>query len=175
MKKRSVILLCALATFLAGAAAIAQKNVTLSIKLSRLEGKAQELLLDATSITIDDAAIWTRAADSNGDAPAMEYTTSEPQTLSVELFFDTFEKKEDVHDKYVQQLENLMAIDPQLDRPPMVQVTFPHQKGFAGVINSLSTKYTMFLPDGTPVRCTTNLVMKKASSASKKKPPNPCP
>ena len=177
MKKRAAILLCAVVAFLAGAVAIAQKNVTLAIKLSRLEGKPQELLLDATSITIDDAAIWSRSADdhSSGDAPAMEFTSGEPQTLSVELFFDTFEERGNVHDKYVQPLEGLVAVDPQLDRPPMVQVTFPRLQPFKGVVTRISTKYTMFLPDGTPVRCTTNLQMKKASSASKKKPPNPCP
>ena len=175
MKKRSAILLCALVTFLGGAVAIAQKNVTLSIKLSRLEGKAQELLLDATSITTDDAANWTRTADSpNSDAPAMEYSSSEPRTLNIELAFDTFDKKENVHDKFVAPLESLAAVDPQLDRPPLVQATFPPSTAFKGVITGLQTKYTLFLPDGTPTRCTVNLVMKQASAASKKKP-NPCP
>ena len=34
---------------------------------------------------------------------------------------------------------------------------------FKGVIESLSVKYTMFMPDGTPVRATVNLRMKQAN------------
>jgi len=176
MKKRSAIVVCAVTVFLVGAVAIAQKNVKLSIKLSRLEGKAQEWLLDASSMSIDDAANWTPSANSIGDAPTMEFTSGEPKTLSLELMFDSFEKRENVHDKFVQPLESLVASDPQLDRPPMVQVTWGQTlPAFKGVVSNIQTKYTMFLPDGTPVRATCNVVMKQASSASKKKPGNPCP
>ena len=69
-----------------------------------------------------------------------------------------------------------MGIDPSLKRPPMVSVTFEPPNGglaFRGVVSSVSTKYTMFLPDGTPVRATASVKLKQASSASVGK--NPCP
>jgi hypothetical protein len=34
---------------------------------------------------------------------------------------------------------------------------------FRGVIESLQTKYTMFLPNGTPVRATCNVKIKEAA------------
>jgi len=40
---------------------------------------------------------------------------------------------------------------------------------FEGVIESIGTKYTMFLPNGTPVRATASIRVKEASSASFKK------
>jgi hypothetical protein len=175
MTKRAATLLVACAFVLIGTVALAQKNVTLSLKLQRLEGKAQEFLLEATSITIDNPALWTHHDIGGADAPDLEFTSGEPKTLSVELMFDGFEKRDDVQEKFVQPLETLTAIDPQLDRPPMVKVTFPHSPSFTGVVSNVSTKYTMFLPDGTPVRCTTTIQMKKASSASVKKQSSPCP
>jgi len=177
MNKRVVTLLAAFVVALIGAAALAQKNVTLSLKLQRLEGKAQDFLFDAAGITFGDNAMWTQHENSEGDAPTLEFTDGEPKTLSVELAFDGFEQKVNVHDKFVQPLEGLTAVDPDLHRPPMVSVSFPQQThvgAFTGVVSSVSTKYTMFLPDGTPCRCTTTVNMKKASAATIKKR-SPCP
>jgi len=69
--------------------------------------------------------------------------------------------------------------DEKMRRPPMCifvwSKVFP---AFKGVITQLSTKYTMFLPDGTPVRATVSLQMKQAdkliaAAKEKKKPPKP--
>lgn len=177
MTRRVATLLASCSVVLIGAVALAQKNVTLSVRLQSLEGKAQQFLLDATGITIDDNATWTSARDSQSDAPTLEFTDGEPKTLSVELMFDGFEQKTNVHDKFVHPLEGLTSVDPDLHRPPMVSVSFPqgsHLPAFAGVVSSVSTKYTMFLQDGTPTRCTTTITMKKASSATVKKQ-SPCP
>jgi len=40
---------------------------------------------------------------------------------------------------------------------------------FEGVLESVSTKYTMFLPNGTPVRATCSCKFKEASRLSFKK------
>ena len=177
MSKRPATVLAAFVVLLIGAAALAQKNASTTIKLVRLEGKSQEFLLEATAVATGAAASWQPAADSNGigDAPALEYTAGDPKTLSFDLAFDTFESKGSVHDKFVRPLEDLTAVDPSLDRPPMVQVVWSSNSfpAFKGVVGSVSTKYTMFTPDGTPVRCTTTVTMKQASRASKKKPPCP--
>jgi hypothetical protein len=37
---------------------------------------------------------------------------------------------------------------------------------FQGVIESVSTNYTMFLPDGTPVRATCRVAIREASHLS---------
>ena len=62
-----------------------------------------------------------------------------------------------VYNKYIQPLDSLTAVDPALNAPPMVQVTFQPPNAspcLRGVVSSVSTKYTMFMPDGTPVRAT---------------------
>ena len=177
MNTRVATLLAASVTLLIGAAALAQKNVTLPVQLQVLEGKAQQFLLDATGIGIDNTPTWTPSRNSEGDAPTLEFTDGEPKTLSVDLVFDGFEQKINVHDKFIQPLEVLTAVDPDLHRPPLVSVSFPqamHVPKFTGVVSSVSTKYTMFLPDGTPCRATATVSVKQASGATTKKQ-SPCP
>ncbi len=90
--------------------------------------------------------------------------------------FDTYETKDNVYEKFIRSLENLTLVDPALDRPPMVKVVWGQANGlpaFSGVVDSMSTKYTMFMPDGTPVRATASLKMKSASSVRMKKA-SPC-
>jgi len=111
-----------------------KKSAAIAIKLVRMEGKADELVVYPNELTIGKTVSWQKARDtgSNGDAA--------------------------------------------LNRPPMVKVTFqpPNASPFLrGVVSSVSTKYTMFMSDGTPVRATANVTMKAASSARVGK--NPCP
>jgi hypothetical protein len=47
-------------------------------------------------------------------------------------------------------------------RPAKVMIIWGGLPEFEGVIESLSVKYTLFLPSGTPVRATVNLRMKQA-------------
>jgi nucleoid-associated protein YgaU len=105
-----------------------------------------------------------------------EFTSTEPSTLTVNLFFDTYE----AHDgkvtlghlkaavlptvaqrgrtsatsvqEYTKKLEGLAAVKQELHRPPQCRLKWGRYEFFAGVLTNLSYSYTMFLPDGTPVR-----------------------
>src|SRR6266852_8137626 len=157
-----------------------KKTADIAIHLIRMEGKpANEIVVSPSEFTIAKTVTWKKSADNqskNGDdAPVLEFTSGDPATLSFDLVFDGFQTRDNVYQKDVAPLESLAAVDPSLNRPPMVKVTFDPPNaasGFSGVISSVSTKYTMFLADGTPVRATTNLQMKKPSGASVRK--NPC-
>jgi hypothetical protein len=55
-------------------------------------------------------------------------------------------------------------------RPPLLTFTWGSKfPVFKGVIENLSVKYTLFLPDGTPCRATVNLKMKQANKLLNKK------
>jgi Contractile injection system tube protein len=91
-------------------------------------------------------------------------------SLSLDLEFDSSDTRENVYDKFIHSLETLTFVDTDLKRPPMVKVVWvPDNTGlpaFKGVVQSMATKYGLFLPDGTPLRATVTLKMKSASSAS---------
>jgi hypothetical protein len=124
-----------------------------------------------TEITIDKAVPWKKHKSSVGDSPTLEFTGAEPKTLSVELFFDTFELGQDVYQTHVQMLEKLALIDPTLNRPPLVLFVWQGFPSFTGVVESLSVKYTLFLADGTPVRATCALRLRQADRVRGKKAP----
>src|SRR5438445_3236445 len=172
------ILICAIAVVVFAD----KKTADIAIRLVRMEGKpANDIVVYPTEFTIGKTVSWKKSADPNetkngGDDPVLEYTSADPATMSFDLLFDGFETRDNIYQKNVQPLENLTVADPSLGRPPMVKVVFDPSNaasGFSGVISSVSTKYTMFLADGTPVRATTNVTMKKAGGARVSK--NPCP
>lgn len=53
-------------------------------------------------------------------------------------------------------------------RVPRVMFTWGTLQVFEGVVESLSIKYTLFSPDGTPARATVHLRLKEASSVMNK-------
>jgi len=124
-------------------------------------------------IGLDKSVPWQKAPTSTGDQPELTFTSAEGRSLSLELFFDTYEEGTDVHAKYVAKLLSLaMVMDPNgsedKKRPTRVKVLWG-LPAFEGVIESIGTKYTMFLPSGMPVRATCSVKVKEASRASFKK------
>jgi hypothetical protein len=121
-------------------------------------------------ITIDKPVPWQKHKNVEGDQPTLEFTAAEPKTLACELMFDMFEERGDVHAKYISELEKLALVDANVKRPPLLTFTWGSKFPlFKGVIENLSVKYTLFLPDGTPCRATVNLKMKQANKLLNKK------
>jgi len=170
MKKRLVPVLSFVLLAVVAGAVFAQKSKTATVVIKRVEGKQQpDMVFNPAEISIDKSVPWSRAADSTDDAPSLEFTAGEPKSMSFELMFDTFESRENVYQKFVASLDTLTVADPQLKRPPMLTFTWGGLPAFSGVVESISTKYTMFLPDGQPCRATVQLKMKQASKLSSKK------
>ena len=91
-------------------------------------------------------------------------------TVSVELLFDGFETDRDVRPA-INGLLSLALIDDGLKRPPLVKVVWggSHLIGsgeFIGVVESVSTKYTMFTSAGVPCRATATVSIKQAEEVS---------
>jgi hypothetical protein len=105
---------------------------------------------------------WNKHKDSKADKPILEFTDADPAELNLELLFDTFEKRLSVYQEFIEKLEKLVKVDEAKKRPPMVLFLWgTHFPKFMGVISSLKVQYTMFLPDGTPVRATVTATIKE--------------
>ncbi|MCG8422572.1 MAG: phage tail protein [Proteobacteria bacterium] len=124
-------------------------------------------------VSIDKSVPWNKHKNPKGDIPMLEFTNAENRTLSLELFFDTYEEGSNVWAK-VKKLHEMTLINPSASKeedkhPPRVLVAwgggFPK---FRGVIESLGYKYTMFLPNGTPVRATCTLKIKEVDEVQLK-------
>jgi hypothetical protein len=99
----------------------------------------------------------------------LEFTGAESRTLTVELLFDGFEQSKSVAGQ-VANLESMASVieptsqDENRRRPHHCVVAWGDRglPSFRCVIESLSTKYTMFDSDGTPLRATCTVKLKEA-------------
>jgi hypothetical protein len=138
-------------------------------------------------LEIKKTVTWSKPPDTskgkgkkNEPGIHLEFGGAEPRTMTIELLFDGFETSAtdsfyiaDVA-KEVAKLEKLASVR---DTNPKAQEKFrrPHKcvvawgttfgdgDGFLCVIDSLTTKYTMFSPDGTPLRATCTVSLKEAN------------
>jgi hypothetical protein len=161
---------------LSAATASARSASTLQrATIASIEGDFQhglEVQYNPAQIQLEESASWTPDASRKDVTPALEFTGNASRTLSVELFFDGYEQRLDVKAAFVDPLGRLLQIkDPDGDedrkRPPLIAFVWGSGRpAFVGVLASLSTKLTMFLPDGTPVRATCAVRILEATRAS---------
>lgn len=119
---------------------------------------------------------WGAADNSTKNAHDLTFSGSSGAKLSMQLFFDTYltgrdQKSTSVKDvrAYTDLLWQMMNIpegarDPKTKkgRPPRVLFTWGESWLFNAVITSMEQKYTMFMPNGIPVRAMVSIEFQEA-------------
>lgn len=106
------------------------------------------------------------------DTPLLQFVRGQAETLTLELFFDSTEDGTGPTAKPVTKLTDefydLVKIDPKTHAPPVLLFTwggtaFPgHRRdGFRCVVTSVRQQFTMFAPDGTPLRARLTVELKE--------------
>ena len=141
----------------------------------RLAGKPIEVLFNPAEYSIEKGNTFQSTSLPGLSTPVTQFVTGNADTLSMELYFDTYTKssrhpavvkREDVR-HYTRKIANLMEIDSTLHAPPIVEFIWgppigtPEGVQFKGIIEKVSQKFTYFLDDGTPVRATLNVTFKE--------------
>ncbi len=105
----------------------------------------------------------------------LEFTGAQGRTMSLELTFDGYENNQSIAGK-VATLNTMASVispgdpDENKRRPHRCVVTWGATvPNFRCVIESLSTKYTMFSDKGVPLRATCTVKLKEADVVSMKK------
>lgn len=108
-------------------------------------------------------------------APIFQFVRGNARSVTMDLFFDTYEKGTDVRNytdaitgwdagstfsKLSNGPKGLMDIDSELHAPPICHFIWGPFL-FQCIIERVSKKFTMFLPDGTPVRATLSVTLKE--------------
>ncbi|HTJ41607.1 MAG TPA: hypothetical protein VL463_05900 [Kofleriaceae bacterium] len=133
-------------------------------------GKGVEAQYNPRELTIDKSVPWTPHKVTKANEHDLEFTGGDPRSMSLELTFDGFESGQSVEQAVLDLVELATVRDPNARdedhlRPHLVAVVWGQRlERFRGVIESLSTKYTMFLPDGTPARATCTVKIKEANN-----------
>jgi hypothetical protein len=140
----------------------APRRVLGTIKPLESNKPAVEASFNPKELSVDKTVPWDTDPASTESDPAVQFAGPGSMALQVLL---TLEDKSDVRSQ-VEALMQLARVDDDLKRPPRVTFTWGGSFTFEGVIESLSQKYTLFLPDGTPVRATALVRIREAKSAS---------
>lgn len=120
-------------------------------------GNAIEALFNPNQIAIVKTANWQLLPANQRDAPASQFTHGEPATLTLDLFFDTFETRADVRRNHTDRIAELMTVERHghFHRPPICQLAWGTPGVFfQGVLQNLNQRFTLFLENGAPVRAT---------------------
>jgi nucleoid-associated protein YgaU len=120
-----------------------------------------EALFNPSEITIEQSVNWNDQPTAQRDVVNQQHTNADPATLSLELFFDTYEAGTNVRD-YTKQVFRLTTIETHgsQHRPPICKLSWG-EVFFQGTLQSLTQRFTMFLASGIPVRATLHCSFKQ--------------
>lgn len=145
-----------------------------SMVKARLEeadgGKRLEFQFNPSEYSVKKSANWNTAGRSmNTKAGAKpNYVGSNPQSISLQIFFDDWESgHHDVTHGIDQLLDWCTPTKGSLNskpQPPVLKLHWGSNEHLADrkyYLESVTAKYTMFKPDGTPVRATADISLKE--------------
>jgi hypothetical protein len=115
-------------------------------------------------------------------SPILQFGGGNARTVTMDLFFDTYEQGIDVRlftdritgwdagimfSKLPEAAKGLMDIDSDLHAPPICIFVWGAFI-FQCVIEKVTKRFTMFLPEGIPVRATLNVILKECREVKEK-------
>jgi fructoselysine-6-P-deglycase FrlB-like protein len=124
-------------------------------------GDRVPVLFNPEEYTLKKEITYAQAAVPGLIAPLLQFVHGNMETLDMELLVDTYEKHDEGSQVFNQagedvrtltrKVTDLMRINPQIHAPPVLLFTWA-SLSFSCVLASVSQRFIMFLPDGTPVR-----------------------
>jgi hypothetical protein len=148
-------------------------------------GTSLTVSFNPKELTFSRSITWNPKKSPKTDQPEVEFGGGSAASLKLQLLFDTYvttkedgtpvevepSKIEDVRKKYLNYLYQWTRVDKDLKepksqkgRPPEVRFEWG-EIIFEGVIQSISQRLTLFLPNGRPVRAVVDLTMTESRDA----------
>ncbi len=141
-------------------------------------GERIQVLFNPKEYQISKSNTWQRAATAGGNLPSSTFASGQPASMTVQLFFDTYETKMDVR-QHTGKIAKLMEVSIRQEgerdklRPPKVMFHWGLTWTFKAVITQMTQKFTLFLPTGTPVRATLDVTFQQIEDEGRPPPQNP--
>jgi nucleoid-associated protein YgaU len=118
------------------------------------------LKFNPTEYQLNKANTFAEIAIPGLESPPLQWIRGGAETLTMELLVDTTGTLEDVGEKYVRRLRDLLSPDEGLHAPPIVRFTWDRDV-FTGVLESMAISYLLFDPDGVPLRARLTVTLKE--------------
>ena len=147
-------------------------------------GDAMEVEFAPTEISFAKAAQYAEIAIPGLDQPVAQFVRGDAETLNLELFFDstslagTGAEAVAVTDQ-VEAFHKLVTVLGELHAPPLVKISWgDHFPGeamgdgetpdpvFKAIVLSVGRRFTLFNPDGKPLRAVVSLALKQFATVA---------
>lgn len=132
-------------------------------------------LFNPSEFTVERTNQFTEVNVPGLSASTFQFVRGGSRTITMDLFFDTYEEKTDVRlftdritgwdsgsifSKLPGAAKGLMDIDSDFHAPPVCQFIWGSYI-FPCIIERISKRFTMFLPEGIPVRATLSVTLRE--------------
>jgi hypothetical protein len=121
---------------------------------------------------------WTNDEVKGKNVPKVKFSQGGAQNLTLQLFFDTYVEKLDVR-MCTRGLWNMMMVTRDMlnqrnnkSEPPRVEFRWG-RFSFRAIITQITQRFTLFLPEGTPVRTTVDVSFQQVEDEEDQPGQNP--
>jgi hypothetical protein len=129
------------------------------------------------TFTLSKSNKWTRRTDIGDSVPETVFSGGNAGTMTLDLLFDTTDTQEDVRKEYFHLIKFALvkqSTNPdQKGEPRQVKVEWGTYMGYVAVIENINQTFTLFMPNGTPLRAQVSLTLREVLDTSKLPPANP--
>lgn len=129
------------------------------------EGDPIEVLFNPTEYRLTKSNRFAEVPVPGLEAPRLQFGRGNADTLTMQLFFDTYEQGTDVRD-YTKQITKLLEVDPKLHKPPICLFNWG-ELNLVCVLERADQRFVLFRSDGVPVRATVDVAFKRFFEAEK--------
>lgn len=121
-----------------------------------------QVLFNPSEYSLNTENEYTWHTSAGLSMPVGQFISGKTASLSMDLFFDTYEKGTDVRE-YTKKITKLLDIDKDLHTPPMCRFVWG-SLDFRGIIQKVAQQFTMFLDSGKPVRATLKVTFQETKT-----------
>jgi hypothetical protein len=128
------------------------------------QAKDIEFMFNPTELEFSRDVVWDSDLGNRGTTllPKVNFSGVAPYSFTLQnLLFDTYEQKISVVTAYINNIKKGATSQANAHSRPPVYVLTWHDRYFYCVVNRLSYRLTMFLPDGTPVKAIVNISLQE--------------
>lgn len=125
----------------------------------KVHGEKIKVLFNPTQYRLSKSNQFGDVAVPGLSASLIQFGKGNARSLSMQLFFDTYEEKTDVR-KHTDKIIGLLDIDSELHAPPVCVFSWG-KLNFVSVLERAEQTFDLFLPSGVPVRATVDVTFKE--------------
>jgi len=105
------------------------------------------------------------------DSPVLQFIRGQNEKLTLDLFYDNTsqgmgESAEDVRQR-TRSIYQLVKIQPKTHAPPRIRFTWGQGLSFDAIVESVQQKFTLFNPNGVPLRATLSVSFREYKTLEK--------